>query len=413
MSDKEPPPARSHAEDLRGVSRLAVDATRGITDLVQAMQVTIAGGPAVLGRPLEGPVRLITDLVYGGIRGITDLVGSGIEQGLLQLAPLLGESVPGAEREAVLAALNGVLGDFLEDTKNPLAIAMSFRSGGRALRLESQALQAAFPAARGHVVVAIHGSCMNDLQWCLDGEHDFAAGVADVVGGSVVYLHHNSGLHISTNGQRSSALLAQLVAQWPVPVTAITLLGHSMGGLVARSACHAAEVAGHAWRGLVKNLVCLGTPHHGAPLERGGNWIDVLLGVSRYSAPFARLGQIRSAGVTDLRFGNVLDVDWQGSDRFSKDGDQRHPLPLPAGVACFAVAATMSAAASASSAVEDLRGDGLVPVESALGRHADPRHALAFAEDHCAVVYGAGHLDLLRRESVLTTLSQWLATPNR
>src|SRR5688572_21371894 len=107
---------RSHVDDLRGASRLAVEATRGVTDLVRAMHIEIAAGPGVLGRPLEAPARLVTGLVYETIRGVTGLVGAAIDLGLAQLAPLLGESAPGAEREAVLAALNGVLGDYLAET---------------------------------------------------------------------------------------------------------------------------------------------------------------------------------------------------------------------------------------------------------------------------------------------------------
>src|SRR4051794_13676763 len=112
---------RRHVDDLRGAGRLAIEATTGVTALVEAMHRTIAGGPAVLGKPLERPARAITGVVYGSIRGVTQLVGVTIDAALAQLAPLLGESTPGKEREAVLAALNGVLGDYLHETGNPLA----------------------------------------------------------------------------------------------------------------------------------------------------------------------------------------------------------------------------------------------------------------------------------------------------
>ena len=124
---------RNHVEDLRGASRLAVEATTGVTDLVEAVHRKIASGPGLLKNPLEAPVRAISGLVYGSVRRVTDLVGTGIDLALAHLSPLLGESMPGPEREAVLAALNGVLGDYLLATANPLAIQMRFRRGGHAL----------------------------------------------------------------------------------------------------------------------------------------------------------------------------------------------------------------------------------------------------------------------------------------
>jgi pimeloyl-ACP methyl ester carboxylesterase len=398
-----PRTTRRHVDDLRGASRLAVEATRGVTDLVEAMHRTIAGGPDVLGRPLEGPARVLTGLVYGSIRGVAKLVGSGIDRALEQLAPLLGESVPGPEREAVLAVLNGVLGDYLSETENPLAIAMHFRRGGRPLEIERRALRSAIPDLGGRLLVLVHGSCMNDLLWN-HSDHDHGALLARDLGYTPVYLHYNTGLHVSTNGRAFAALLERVVAEWPAPLHELTIVGHSMGGLVARSACHYAEKSGQVWRPRLTKLVTIGTPHHGAPLERGGSWIEVLLGVSRYSAPLAKLGRIRSVGVTDLRFGSVVDEDWQGRDRFVVGPDPRGRLELPIGVKCFAIAGTLAAKARAN-----LPGDGLVPVRSALGQSERPAMTLGFPEAHQWIAFGTGHLDLLGRAEVYATLRRWLA----
>jgi hypothetical protein len=394
---------RNLVDDLRGASRLAVAATGGVTDLVEAMQHTIAGGPAFLGRPLEGVARLLTAPVYGSIRAVTQLVGAGIDVALGQLAPALGVSAPGPEREAVLAALNGVLGDYLNETKNPLAIEMTLRQRGQPLPHERAGLQAALPQPGGKLLVLVHGSSTSDLQWNRNG-HDHGAALARDLGYTPVYLHYNSGLHISTNGHAFAALLERLVAAWPAPLEELAIVAHSMGGLVARSACHAGEIASHAWRRVLRKLVSLGTPHHGALLERGGNWAHLLLGVSRYSAPFARLARIRSAGVTDLRYGNVLDEHWQGRDRFAHGGDTRWPLPLPDGVDCYAIAAT-----TAPEPGSKLPGDGLVTVDSALGRHREPALTLAFPEAHQWIGFGMGHLDLLDRPEVYSRLKSWLS----
>jgi pimeloyl-ACP methyl ester carboxylesterase len=393
---------RRHAEDLRGATRLAADATRGVTDVVEAMHHTIASGPALLGRPLARPARVVTAAIYGSIRGVTRLVSGGIDALLAQLAPLLGESEPGPERAALIAALNGVVGDYLAETGNPLATEMRLVHEGVPLEIETQELRAVMPRAKGRVLVLVHGSCMNEAQWKRGG-HDHGAALAASLGLVPIYVRYNSGLHISTNGEQLSLLLDRLVAAWPAPVERVSIVGHSMGGLVARAACHAAESSGARWRADLVDLVCIGSPHQGAMLERGGNLFELLLGVSRYSAPLGRLGRLRSAGVTDLRYGNVRGEDWSERDRFAGGKDPRRPLPLPEGVRCYAIAGTRSPGPASR-----LRGDGLVSVGSALGLHRDPARAVAFPESHRWIAYGTGHLDLLDRPEVYETLRAWL-----
>ena len=390
---------RSHADDLRGATRLVVEATRGVMELVQAMQVASMSGPAILGRPFAEPAKLITGVVMGTTRGITKLVGTAIDAALAQLSPLLGSSVSGPERDAILGALNGVLGDYLLEQANPLAIEMRLRHRGRALELSPEALEASVPDATSKVVVLVHGSCATDHLW-LRGGHDHGVALSRDFGLTPIYVHYNSGLHISTNGRELAGLLEQLRAAWPIELEEIVLLGHSMGGLVARSACHCAELANHAWRGRLTSLLTLGSPHHGAPLERGGSWLQLLLGVSRFSAPFARLGRIRSAGVTDLRYGNILDEHWEGRDRFAVGDDPRSPLGLPANVRCYALAATQSMEHG-----PQMRGDGVVPIDSALGTH--PTADLGFPTAHRSILFGSKHLDLLG-ESSYQHLRDWL-----
>lgn len=243
---------------------------------------------------------------------------------------------------------------------------------------------------------------MNDLLWSRRG-HDHGAALARDLGYTAVYLHFNSGLHVSVNGRELAALLERLAAAWPARLSELSVVAHSMGGLVTRSACHQAAQAGMRWPRRLRKLVFLGTPHHGAPAERLGNWVNVVLGAAPFTGPLARLPRIRSAGVTDLRHGNLLEEDWQGSDRFVAGPDRRRPVPIPPGVKCLAVAASASKGPCARP-----RGDGLVPVDSALGLHADPARTLDLPPEGRFVVHGAGHLDLLDQPEVYGRLREWM-----
>jgi hypothetical protein len=381
---------RNHADDLRGVTRLVVEATEGITGIVEDMQ---------------GPTLGVAGLVHRSIRGVTRFVGGGVDALLAPFVHLLGDTRSRPELEAVLAALNGVIGDHLAATGNPLAIPMRLRRDGVPLELDRRHIATALPDAGGRILILIHGSCMNDLRWSRKG-HEHGAALARDLGFTPLHLHYNSGLHISTNGRDFGALLERLLEEWPVPVEELVILAHSMGGLVARSAFHQAGRAGQRWPGQLSKLVFLGTPHHGAPAERLGNWVNVVLSAAPFTGALARLPKIRSAAITDLRHGSLLDEDWQGRDRFRHAPDRRRPVPLPRGVKCFAIAASAAKGPHAPS-----RGDGLVPVDSALGRHADPALALIFPESRQWVAYETDHFGLLDRPEVYERIRNWLALP--
>lgn len=205
--------------DLRGAARLVTDATTGLTDLVEAMHERIArplGSPAL---KTEGRTRGVTGLVYETVRGITRVVGGGIDSLLGLLAPASGTQETAPEREAFVAALNGVLGDYLVATDNPLATPMALRHQGRDLPSDAAALAASLPQAGGNLLVLVHGLCMSDLQWTREG-HDHGMALGRALGFAPVYLRYNSGLHVSINGRAFAQQLERLVEQWPQPVTA-------------------------------------------------------------------------------------------------------------------------------------------------------------------------------------------------
>ncbi len=398
------------ADDLRGLNRLAVDGVTGIIDMVEAMHAAITHLPSAIGRPAPATTRGVTGFVYRRVRGVTRLVGSGLEASLSKLEPVLGHGNTSLQREAVLAAANGVLGDHLEVTGNPLAIGMVLRRDGQALALERKPLASRIPKANGKLLVLVHGLCMNDLQWKYNG-YEHGAALESDLDYTPVYLHYNSGRHISTNGRDFSRMLEKLTTLWPVPLQEITLLCHSMGGLVARSALADGFENALGWSKLPVRIIFLGTPHHGAPLERAGSWADMLIGLSPYSAPLVRLGKIRSAGIQDLRHGNVRDSDWQARNPGSDSrADGRTPITLPTSVHAYAMAAS-SQEKKNGRGIDAMRGDGLVPVASALGRHPNRAFGLRIPQTRQWVGHGINHLDLLGSPAVYQQLLRWLRKP--
>ncbi|MEO7244906.1 MAG: alpha/beta hydrolase [Rubrivivax sp.] len=379
---------------LRGASRLAVDATTGLTDLVEAMHARIATLPGAA-PPTEGRTRGITGLVYRSVRGVTRLVGGSLDA-LLALLPASVEGEgSGPRREAVIAALNGVIGDHLLRSGNPLATPMSLQAHdppAPAAAAEPATRQAPDP---GRLLVLVHGLCMSERQWMRQGHHHGLALQRDL-GLTPIMLRYNSGLPIADNGAELAGHLQRLVDGWPHRIERLVLLGHSMGGLLIRSAFEQGRLARQPWTERVSELVFLGTPHHGAPLERAGHWLDLVLEGTPYAGPLARIGRVRSAGITDLRQGRVV------ADRID-DGRATHVhVPLPAGVRCLTLAASLGRLDG------DLKGrrvgDGLVPLDSALGRHADPARCLAFEAGHQWIGAQMNHLDLLSHPEVYTRL---------
>ena len=390
--------------DIRGAGNLTIDAITGITDLVEAMHHKIVSLGGILGKPNQTRTTGITGMVYRNIRTVSGLVGNGIDLLLEQFSSLLGEKCSSPEREVVLAALNGVLGDHLAARDNPLSIQMQMRGNGVPLAIGDQAFEKIVRQSDGKIALMVHGSCMNDLQWKRQG-HDHGAALARDLGYLPVYLHYNTGLHISQNGRELAGLIEELINQFPQP-TELVIIAHSMGGLVSRSACHYGKAEGHSWLNHLQKIIFLGTPHHGAPLERAGNWIDTILEISPYSAPFSRLGKIRSAGITDLRYSMILDEDWNGRDRFECSGDNRSAVPLPNGIQCYTIAATTSK--KLSTLGDQLIGDGLVPLNSALGRHKNADLNLLFPETHQWIARDMNHMDLLNQPEVYETIKRWL-----
>ncbi len=271
--------------------------------------------------------------------------------------------------------VNGFHGDLVEREHPSLAIPMTARVEG---------------VRTGHLVVFVHGLAEDDRAWALGGRPTYGQRLQDA-GFTPVFIRYNTGRHISDNGRELSDLLEALVEEWPQPVESISLVGHSMGGLVARSACH----VGDAWTEQVRAVVSLGTPHRGAPLEKAVHVLDSVMRAVPEVAPIGRILANRSVGVKDLRFGSLVESDWQGRDVDEFLRNRCEEVPFLPHVRYYWVAATLTR--SPEHPMGRLIGDGMVRLPSATAVQGEGLH-----------LGELGHLELLNDDAVFEALREWL-----
>ncbi len=278
----------------------------------------------------------------------------------------------------VQAAINGVFGDLLLSQDNPLAFSMSMHGDT--------------PKADQPLMLFVHGLCLHDRSWLKPAHLAFAETLRQQ-GFCVSYLRYNSGLPIAENGR----LLANMLET--TDASRIVLMGHSMGGLISRSALHQATELDFRWVSKLSHLATLGSPHHGAEAERIGNYSNRLLNVSRWSAPLTRLGNLRSAAIHDLRFGSLLNCDRDRAGHVFHTHDPREPIPIPENVAHYFVGATRSK----DNTEKKLRSDLLVTPNSALAEDYPDTDSVMRE-----LLYGMDHLQLMWDPDVYARLGRWL-----
>ena len=338
------------------------------------------------GKPAQVVHDGITQALYGGIgvglRGAATACDAADRRGL---GPRTEDTATG---RFVVSTVHGLIGDRLVEETPRSAIRMAVRVGGRDVPATPDALAAAFPDAAGRVVVFVHGLMEHDQHWFRRrGELPSYGEALSATGTwSPVHLRVNTGLPLKENGVALAALLDQLVEAWPVDVTRLALVGHSMGGLVIRAACAVTTEAGEPWNRLVTDVVTLGTPHLGAPLEKLVHGGSRVLSVFPEAAPIGRVLDYRSPGILDLRHGLAADVQHLPHARYRLVSATLGPSPYhPLSLAL---------------------GDGMVMHRSALGR--SPRGDL-FPEASTLHLGSAHHFDLLNHPDVHRKLQEWLA----
>ncbi|MBC7955414.1 MAG: alpha/beta hydrolase [Cytophagales bacterium] len=375
------------------------------TSRVQEMHNAISGktfdalqkvpGLSVSARLVQGAHDAITTGVYAAVRH-----GTGALLGLVGNAERLlvdPAREPAGRELAFRSALNAAAGDALARAGSPLAVQMSLHAQGQPLALRPDALV----HLNERVCVFIHGLACDEHSWSLftdawrgspwDREGaSYGALLHDELGISAVYLRYNTGLAIADNAQQLGTQLAQLMSSAPPHVREIVLVGHSMGGLVARQLCEQATEADAAWRQRVRTVICLGSPHQGATLEKLGHFVAAALSLSNVTQPLGTIANARSQGIKDLRHG------LKGRKRRTE------------GLALRLVAGSLADEADAMMGpmVGTVLGDGLVTTTSA-------SDASLIGDVQRVELAGLGHMALLNHPRVYALIRDWLGSAPR
>ena len=398
-------------EEVAAFGQLAGEAAGGLTSQIQQMHQGIAArvwravGPAAI------PVRLVHDRIaergYAAARELTrGLVSGGIEA----LSATQPPEAPSIERtargRAVVGALNGMWGDTLARRHNRLALEMTLRAGGRDVPLTPDGLRRAYPAASSRLAVFVHGLCETDDAWMLGGARHVPYGyrLQAELGYTPLYVRYNTGLHISENGRQLARLLDQVTRAWPTDVHEVALIGHSMGGLVGRSACHYSEDG--QWCAKVRHVFTLGSPHLGAPLEQAANAASYVLSqLPETRALLASPLNLRSVGIKDLRYGYLVDECWldQDCDAFLRNASR--DIPFLRTAHHYFVCATLSRDPGTLSA--RIVGDLLVLQASAWAHQRGQR--LRFPVEHYSHFGRVNHFELLNHPAIYHQICRWMA----
>jgi pimeloyl-ACP methyl ester carboxylesterase len=411
------PEAAPAAHEIRALGKLATDAVGDGVSRIEKVHRAIARrswrptGPA--GAPSHAMHNVIAAGAYASVRAGFRVAGAIAGTVLGEVARAARWPAPSQTPggSTVLGVVNGFAGDRLGRQGNPLAWEMTVLHEGTCLSADPADVRAVVPEATGDIVVFVHGLIETDRWWRWGAQRyygdpgvSFGSRLRTDINATPLHVRYNTGLHVADNGRALAGLLDATIASWPVPVERLTLVGHSMGGLVIRSACHIGVNDGHDWVPLVKHAVYLGTPHDGASLARGATAVGALLAKLPEIRPFAAMLARPSAGITDLRHGTFAGRD-EGGESPDEWLDAGPDVPLLPG--CRHHAVTASLTRRGDTPLDRLAGDLLVQTVSASGTGTRGRAGHFIAEEGFALG-GVHHFELLNHPAVYDQLRNWL-----
>jgi pimeloyl-ACP methyl ester carboxylesterase len=386
--------------EIRAAGDLAGRALAGTGTLVRDVHAAIAERAFAAAGPGGEPARILHDgvsaAVYGGVRATLRALPRGAGTILARSARADAPSLADSPRGSLaLAALNGAIGDALHLEGSELALTMSLRRRGADVDPDAPAIEGT------RLAIFVHGLGETDMAWRLRADAQrpgYGPSLRRDFGYEPLELRYNSGRHISDNGRELARLLDRLATA--TAVDEIVLVGHSMGGLVARSACHYGRLEGHAWTDAVRHVFCLGSPHLGAPLEKSVNALGWALARLPETRPVARIVNGRSVGIKDLRYGACVEDDWCDCDADELLTDRCHDVPFLPHATFYFVAATLRGLPG------EVVGDLLVRRPSASGAGRARRVPFALQDGHH--LGGLTHFDLLNHPAVYEQMRGWL-----
>ena len=288
-----------------------------VRDIHQAVASRVLPATRLLGGGVPERIHgIASGVLYAGLSTAMRSSANGLRAlGRRGVGAPLEASVSGRQ---LLASINAMVGAELAAGGDPGAIGMALRVGAHDVPVDGAALAAAYPQATDKIVLFLHGLGENDESWQLREDEGavYASQVAAKTDWTPLVLRYNTGLGVSDNGAALADLVSRLTACWPVPITSIAFVGHSMGGLLAKSTTVHALAGEHDWVRRVAQVVCLGTPHLGAQLEKA-----VTLGVQALGwVPESPFGASRSLV---LRHEYVTRDGWEGGDLTARWGEDR------------------------------------------------------------------------------------------
>jgi pimeloyl-ACP methyl ester carboxylesterase len=315
---------------------------------------------------------------------------------------------------AAVSVVNGFFGDLLHERQNGLTIDMAFYDRNRPLALTRDRLLALRPQPTGKLCVFVHGLACHEGVWTFanpdDPQHTTSYGAqlyADL-GYTPLFLRYNTGLPIGVNGQKLASLLDELLACYPLPVEELVLIGHSMGGLVIRSACYYGAEHHLAWVPQVSRVFYLGTPHDGADLERLAHGAATTLEAlpNPITQIIGRFLNQRSQGVKDLRHGTLVAPD--GSDA-ARPAQKRQDIPWLSAAEHFLVAGALTEDPEHIATL--LLGDGLVALPPYAAAATPVEGRLPISPTRVRVFPRVHHLKLTRDPDVYQQIYAWCVNP--